>query len=63
MAYERIADKEREKIPDEWRCDVSYNGFHAWDMTNSSSVDSIYVVCLKCLEKRKLQFDKVKKFS
>jgi len=49
--FDRISDEEREKIPEIYRCEVSYNGFHMWQVVGEKGDE---VVCLKCLMKKVL---------
>lgn len=49
--FDRISDEERQKIPEIFRCEVSYNGFHMWQVVGELGCE---VLCLKCLEKRLL---------
>lgn len=52
MIYKRITAEERLEIPKEHRCEVGYNGYHDWKQLDASTV-----LCLKCLEKRKIAID------
>jgi len=50
--YPRIKDEERNKIPDEFRCEVSYNGMHTWEIVRKTPVSEPVLLCTKCLQNR-----------
>jgi len=50
MIPRRIPDEERSRIPDKHKCEVSYNGYHAWEILEDREV-----LCTKCLEQRLLE--------
>jgi hypothetical protein len=52
--FDRIPDEARSKIPDVFRCPVSYNGYHAWEAVKEDD-DSVHVMCMKCLEQRQME--------
>jgi hypothetical protein len=52
---QRIENEEREQIPKEHRCEVSYNGYHQWEIIrDTNGLKSPHVICKKCLEKRNI---------
>lgn len=50
--YPRIKDDERNKIPDEQRCEVSYNGYHTWEIIKQAPTSEPILICTKCLQHR-----------
>lgn len=56
---QRISDEEREKIPEEQRCAVSYNGYHQWEIIRPQVIGQMpYVICKKCLAKKEVEAPK-----
>jgi hypothetical protein len=50
--YPRIKDEDRHKIPDEQRCEVSYNGYHTWELVRKTLNSEPMLLCSKCLQHR-----------
>ena len=46
--YSRISDEDRKKIPDKDRCEINYNGYHAFTVVNISNTGEPFMVCTKC---------------
>jgi len=46
--YTRIPERERILIPEEQRCEISYNGFHAWEIIKKDLTTEPIFVCNKC---------------
>jgi len=59
--YPKISDEERHKIPDEFRCEVSYNGYHTWEIVRQSPVSAPVLLCTKCLQNRMIFGDVIEK--
>jgi hypothetical protein len=53
---QKIKDEDRKKIPEEIRCMMSYNGYHAWEIVKEDG-DGVWVLCLKCLAKKKIDLE------
>ena len=45
--YTRIPDRERVLIPDEIRCEISYNGYHTWEIVKEEIQSTPIFVCTK----------------
>jgi hypothetical protein len=50
--YPRIKEDERHKIPDEQRCEVSYNGYHTWEIVRKTPTSVPVLLCTKCLRNK-----------
>jgi len=46
--YTRIPDRERILIPEELRCEISYNGYHVWEIVKEDMQSTPIFVCTKC---------------
>jgi len=56
--YPRIKEEERDKIPEEHRCQVSYNGYHSWEVVRQTPASEPVLLCTKCLQ-HKMIFDEL----
>lgn len=53
MLYKKISDAERQKIDEKQRCEISYNGYHQWEVIKQVEAGlKPIVLCTKCLEAR-----------
>lgn len=50
--YPRIKLEERLKIPMEFRCEVSYNGYHTWEVVRQTPASVPILICTKCLQQK-----------
>jgi hypothetical protein len=53
--YERVTDETRMKIEKNLRCEVSYNGYHQWEIVRQNSDSTPFTICIKCLELREIK--------
>lgn len=53
IQYKRISDEERNKIPADLRCEVSYNGYHTWDILKNEIKP--LAICRKCLKQIRIE--------
>jgi hypothetical protein len=56
--YPRIKDVERNKIPEEHRCEISYNGYHSFEIVRETPSSTPCMVCTKCQNIKDIDFPK-----